>query len=129
MTTESEVRAAVDAFIAALTAPDLPAVRSLLTDRFLLTHATSAAVDDKESFTRVLDGRLRFQSIEVSDVITHVYSDAAVVIGAMDLHALVAEQDIHHVNRFTQTWVSEDGTWKLAAWQSTPIPEHAGTAS
>ena len=129
MTAEANVGAAVDAFIAALTAPDLPAVRSLLTDRFLLTHATSAAVDDRESFTGLLDGRLRFQAVQLSDVITNVYGDAAVVIGAMDLHAVVAGQDIHHTNRFTQTWVRDGGTWKLAAWQSTPIPQRAVTES
>jgi hypothetical protein len=51
-----------------------------------------------------------------------VYGDAAVVQGVAHVLVKAGERDIDVRLRFTELYVQQDGSWKMALWHSTPVP-------
>lgn len=109
---------------AAMIAADIPALDALLSDQLVYTHS-NASVDDKASYLAKVESRY-FDYLEI----THpeeqliVAGSTALVVGRMSAHIIMEGKTERRLNNRTLTvWIEEDGNWRMAAFQPTPIPQ------
>lgn len=118
-----EVREVIDRRFAAMVRADTAGLERLLTADLTYTH-TTGAVETREQFLAAISSRsIQYRSIEPSDVRVRVYGDTAVATGQVAMKVTAKGQDVTFAARFTAVHVRQDGTWKLAAWQTTRLPE------
>jgi ketosteroid isomerase-like protein len=83
------------------------------------TDPSGRVTDRAQDKTDLSSNDLKFQSMELSDVIVHVYGNTAVAAGTNTLSGTYKGQDISGKYRFTDTWVKRNGKWQVVASQST----------
>jgi uncharacterized protein (TIGR02246 family) len=118
-----QVRAAEDRRYAAMIAGDVAALAELLSDRAVYTHSYGGRDTKPEFLDKIAAGALVYHSVEhpVIDVI--VLGEAAVVLGEMHADITSAGSSRHLANATVAVWGREDGQWRMAAFQSTRLPE------
>ena len=118
-----QVRAADDRRYAAMIAADVAALAELLSDRAVYTHSYGGRDTKQEFLDKLAAGELVYHRVEhpVTEVI--VLGDAAVVLGEMHADITSAGSPRHLASATIAVWGAEDGGWRLAAFQSTRLPE------
>ncbi len=107
---------------AAMCRGDASALEALLADSLVYTHSTGAA-DSKSSYLNGFrSGKWRYRKIErpVEDIQMH--GDCAIVTGQVSIDILVDSAPKFLNSRFTDVWIKGPQGWRMAAWQSTPVP-------
>jgi len=67
-------------------------------------------------------GTLKVEAMSSDDVRIRVHGDTAIATGVTTMKGVDRGRQMTGQNRFLQVWVkSSDGTWKLSAFQLTPI--------
>ncbi len=64
-------------------------------------------------------GQLRYDSMNVSDMVVRVYGDTAVVTGRMDVKGHQLGEDFSGPYRYTRVWVRKTGHWQAVSYQAT----------
>ena len=118
-----QVRAAEDRRYAAMIAGDVAALAELLSDRAVYTHSDGHRDTRPELLGKIASGELVYHAIEhpVTEVI--VLGDAALVIGEMHADISSAGSPRHLANATIAVWGAQDGGWRMAAFQSTRLPQ------
>jgi uncharacterized protein (TIGR02246 family) len=118
----AEIRALEDRRYQAMIDKDLATLDEIFADELTYTHS-NALVDTKKSFLGAIEKRV-FDYREAKrleeDVVA--FGDAARITGHVQLHVVAGKRDVNLNARFTILYVRQDGRWRFAAWQSTPIP-------
>jgi ketosteroid isomerase-like protein len=120
--TRSQVDDLEDRRYAAMVGPDLDTLDELLSDEVLYTHS-NASVDTKASYLEILrTGTLVYHSLDHTTETVVTRPGVAIVSGTMSgsIRMNGAEKTLN--SRVVAVWVAEDGQWRLAAFQPTPIP-------
>ena len=101
---------------------DLAALDDLLSDDVMYAHS-NASVDTKASYLeRLRTGELVYHSLDHTT--DNVVSRPGVVIvggtmsGSIHMHGVAKSLN----SRVVAVWVAENGRWRLAAFQPTPVP-------
>jgi hypothetical protein len=96
----------------------------ILSDDLTYTHATGE-VDTKASLLQSLaSGKLRYLAITPGEVEVKALGDAtAVVTGRADFKVVAEGKELAFPVRFTSVYTRHRGSWLLAAWQSTRLPQ------
>ena len=118
----SHVLAAEQARCAAMLAGDLSALDALLDARLHFSHATGA-VDDKAAYmAKMAAGRIDYVAIDWSEErVIALADDAALLTGRMISTVRVEGVEKLLDNRVMSAWALTDGTWRVVAFQSTPL--------
>lgn len=120
--TSSQVDDLEDRRYAAMVGPDLDALDELLSDDVVYTHS-NASVDTKASYLEILrTGTLVYHSLDHTTEAVVTRPGVAIVSGTMSgsIRMNGAEKTLN--SRVAAVWVAEDGRWRLAAFQPTPMP-------
>ena len=64
-------------------------------------------------------GQLRYQTIDVSDMVVRVYGDTAVVTARADVKGHQLGEDFSGPYRYTRVWVRRNGRWLTVSYQAT----------
>ncbi len=64
-------------------------------------------------------GQLRYESIDVSDMVVRVYGDTAVVTARADVKGHQLGEDFSGPYRYTRVWVRKTGHWQAVSYQAT----------
>ena len=64
-------------------------------------------------------GQLRYDSINVTDMVVRVYGDTAVVTARADVRGRQLGEDFSGPYRYTRVWVRRDGHWQTVSYQAT----------
>ena len=64
-------------------------------------------------------GQLRYESIDVSDMVVRVYGDTAVVTARADVKGHQLGEDFSGPYRYTRVWVRRTGHWQAVSYQAT----------
>ncbi|HYG62121.1 MAG TPA: nuclear transport factor 2 family protein [Thermoanaerobaculia bacterium] len=120
---EADVRAADAQRFAAMVARDRQALERLLADDLTYTHSTGQVESKAQFLESIAAGGLVYQAIDPEEVAVRVYGETAVVTGRASLRVESRGQALVLPVRFTSVYVRKDGLWRLAAWQSTRLPE------
>lgn len=121
-TTIAAVRAAERQRCAAMLANDVEALDGLLASDLQFSHATGA-VDDKAAYmAKLRAGRITYALIAWREVkVKLLGGDAALMTGRMLSSVRVEAVEKRLDNRVMCVWTHQDGSWRLAAFQSTPL--------
>lgn len=63
--------------------------------------------------------QLRYDSIEVSDMVVRLYGSTAVVTARADVHGKELGEEFSGPYRFTRVWVRRNGHWQTVSYQAT----------
>jgi ketosteroid isomerase-like protein len=64
-------------------------------------------------------GQLRYEAIDVSDMVVRVYGDTAVVTARADVKGHQLGEDFSGPYRYTRVWVRRTGHWQAVSYQAT----------
>jgi len=64
-------------------------------------------------------GQLRYQTIDVSDMVVRVYGDTAVVTARANVKGHQLGEDFSGPYRYTRVWVRRNGRWQTVSYQAT----------
>jgi ketosteroid isomerase-like protein len=64
-------------------------------------------------------GQLRYDTINVSDMVIRVYGDTAVVTARADVKGHQLGEDFSGPYRYTRVWVRRTGHWQAVSYQAT----------
>ncbi|MGO8887898.1 MAG: nuclear transport factor 2 family protein [Streptosporangiaceae bacterium] len=118
----AQVAAAEDQRYAAMLAGDTSALAQLLSDRLTYVHS-SALLDTRQSLLAKISGRsIVYSAVDhpVRQIV--VLCDAVLVTGEMHASVLVDGEPRRVDSSVLAVWAAEDGAWRLAAFQATPLP-------
>jgi ketosteroid isomerase-like protein len=121
-----EVREANIRRFAAMVRADSAELDRLLADDLTYVHSTGELNDRTQFLASISSKTTQYRSIEPGETDVRVYGDTAVVTGRAAMKVTAKGQDLSFVLQYTAVYVRREGLWKLAAWQSTRLPEAAG---
>ena len=126
MTTNPETIREIEARDAARTkatiAGDVQALADFFADSLRYTHS-SASVDTKAGYLENLrSGFYRYQGFTDLGREFQVHGDTALVYGDVQIDVVVKGTPKKVMSRYLAVWLRQGGVWRMAAWQSTPIP-------
>jgi len=111
-------------FFSALLAANLGALDLLLTPDFLLIDVARGSEVRKEAFLGAIrTGQLSFSRIDAAESRVRVHGTAAIVTGRTEMAGRMGGAPFSAKSRYTHVFVVEDGRWRLASAQGTPIAE------
>ena len=64
-------------------------------------------------------GQLRYDTIDVSDMVVRLYGDTAVVTARADVKGHQLGEDFSGPYRYTRVWVRRSGHWQAVSYQQT----------
>ncbi len=117
-----------DRFFTALLAADAGELDAVLVDDFVLVDVNSGGQILKLQLVGlVASGTLTFETIGIdrSEQLVRLYGSAAVVTGTTEMSGRYEGQPWSARSRYTHVFVQQDGTWRLASAQGTPMAEPA----
>ena len=121
---EEEVLAVDRAFFTALVEGDGQALDGILADQFILVGVNDGAVVPRDVLVALVGrGQLRFNAIEAdgSAVLLRRYGPTAIVVGRTEMHGSFDGTPFRATSRYTHVFVEDQGRWRLASSQGTPI--------
>ena len=101
---------------------DLATLDGIIADTLRYTHS-SAVVDDKAGYLESLrSGVYRYQGFTHLKRGFQVHGDTVLVYGDVQIDVTVKGTAKKVMSRYLAVWLRQGGVWRMAAWQSTPIP-------
>ena len=92
----------------------------LLADDLIYIHASSAKDDKASLLSALLSGAIMYRAIEPSEIEAR---DVILVVGKASITTAAFGKRTQSSERFSATWVQQDGQWRMQHWQSTKLPE------
>jgi ketosteroid isomerase-like protein len=119
---EAEVMSAERVFFDALLGARVGQLEELLAGDFQIIDVLSGAVADRAALLGAVGaGQLRFEAIDVLESKTRGYGDTVIVTGRTRMRGSYQGQPFGAHSRYTHVYVRQQGRWRLASAQGTPI--------
>lgn len=118
----AQLEALDDRRAAAAIAKDRAALDALLADDLHYVHS-SAVDEDKATYVeRACTGWYDYRSLTPIRRAWRVWGDTALCNGDVRIQVVAKGVEKDFVSRYLQVWRREGGAWRMASWQSTPVP-------
>lgn len=73
----------------------------------------------QESISARRSGQLRYEALNITDMVVRVYGDTAVVTARADVKGHQLGEDFSGLYRYTRVWVRHNGQWQAVSYQAT----------
>ena len=73
----------------------------------------------QDSVSARKSGQLRYETVDVSDMVVRVYGDTAIVTARADVKGHQLGEDFSGPYRYTRVWVRRNGRWQAVSYQAT----------
>ena len=101
---------------------DIAKLNNLICKDLIYTHS-SARLDTKQSLIGAMEsGATVYTSVVPSDVVAQDLGDVVVLTGAAQISVSSNGTPNSFGVRFTDVYQSQNGAWRMVAWQSTKLP-------
>jgi ketosteroid isomerase-like protein len=120
---EAEIRKAENAWAKAVVARDWAAVDKILRDKLIYAHATGGIESKKQYLDRVRSGAQQYNTINHENTRVVVYGDSAVTHSIMRMAGTTNGTPFSDHLMMLHVWEKQGGSWRLAAHQTTKLPE------
>jgi uncharacterized protein (TIGR02246 family) len=122
---EQEVRALEDQAVQAAQKNDPSFLEQHATDDYVGITGMGDKVTKSQVVQDMRSGKMRYQSIQPRDMNVRVYGNTAIVNGQATVSLVRDGKPVSGDYRYTRVWVKQDGGWKIASFESTPIQPQA----
>jgi ketosteroid isomerase-like protein len=117
--TEQNILKLEDQWTEALVKADTAFLDRLYTDDIVYTH-TNGTVNTKTQFLdSIKAGKAKYIAVDRSDVKVQSYGDTAIVT----YRAVIKVNTVTLPSRIVHVFVRQNGNWRMAAYQSTRLPD------
>jgi ketosteroid isomerase-like protein len=93
-------------------------VRTLAEDYVAITPLGQVTTK-QETISARRSGQLRYESMNVSDMVVRLYGDTAVVTARAEVKGHQLGEDFSGPYRYTRVWVRRNGHWQTVSYQAT----------
>ena len=96
---------------------DFP-LRTLAEDYVAITPLGQVTTK-KETISARRSGQLRYEAMNITDMVVRVYGDTAVVTARADVRGHQLGEDFSGPYRYTRVWIRRNGQWQIVSYQAT----------
>jgi hypothetical protein len=100
---------------------DTQALSILLTEDFISIGPRGFILDKTQWINR--HKQFKYYQMETTEVDIHLYEKAAVVRNIQRNKAVYNGKDVNQITRVAQVWVEQNGEWRMASIQFSPMSE------
>jgi ketosteroid isomerase-like protein len=93
-------------------------VRTLSDDYVAITPLGQITTKPETIMAR-RSGQLRYEAMDITDMVVRVYGDTAVVTARADVKGHQLGEDFSGPYRYTRVWVRRSGHWQAVSYQAT----------
>lgn len=90
-----------------------------LADDYIAIGPLGTVTTKADTIAARKNAQLRYESMDVSDLVVRVYGSTAVVTGRAEVKGKDLGQDFSGPYRFTRVWVKRNGQWQTVSYQAT----------
>lgn len=91
----------------------------MLADDYVAISPLGQVTTKKEAISARKSGQLRYENIDVSDMVVRLYGDTAIVTARADVKGHQLGEDFSGPYRYTRVWVKRAGRWQAVSYQAT----------
>lgn len=100
---------------------DVATLDAILHDTFVSTTADGHVQTKAEMLGQIKSGEVKYESSKVEEVKVTIYGASAVMTGKWSGKVIEKGQPVESVERFTDTFIKQNGQWKCVASHSSLI--------
>ena len=93
--------------------------RQTLADDYVAITPLGQVTTKQDSVSARKSGQLRYDNINVTDMVVRVYGDTAVVTARADVRGRQLGEDFSGPYRYTRVWIRRNGHWQTISYQAT----------
>lgn len=97
--------------------PEFP--QKMLAEDYVAISPLGQVTTKKEAISARRSGQLRYDTIDVTDMVVRLYGDTAVVTARADVKGHQLGEDFSGPYRYTRVWVRRSGRWQAVSYQAT----------
>ena len=120
---ELDIRDLEKTWAKAVVARDWAAIDRILGDKLIYAHATGGIESKTQYLDRVRSGAQRYDSIDHETIRVVVYGDSAVTHSIMRITGATNGTPFNDHLMMLHVWEKQGGAWRLAAHQTTKLPQ------
>jgi ketosteroid isomerase-like protein len=90
-----------------------------LADDYVAITPLGQVTTKKETIGARRSGQLRYEAMNITDMVVRVYGDMAVVTARADVKGHQLGEDFSGPYRYTRVWVRRSGRWQTVSYQAT----------
>ena len=123
MTTEADVLQADDRRFEAMRKGDFAALEAALADDLTYVHSTARLESKAEHVANLRGGKPHYRGIAPRERRARVQGNVGIVTGVSDMHVERDGKEQRFTVRYLAVYVQSAAQWRMAAWQSTRVPD------
>lgn len=100
----------------------LDSLADVLDDRLMFIHSNGWTENKQALIQDIKSGKLRYQSIEVRDLLVRIYPKTAILTGKGNFKVLLDGNELEINLSFTEVYVLKKNRWLLASRHSNRLP-------
>jgi ketosteroid isomerase-like protein len=97
--------------------PEFP--QKALAEDYVAISPLGQVTTKQEAISARKSGQLRYETIDVSDMVVRLYGDTAIVTARADVKGHQLGEDFSGPYRYTRVWVRRSGRWQAVSYQAT----------
>jgi len=90
-----------------------------LADDYVAISPLGQVTTKQEAISARRSGQLRYDTIDVSDMVVRLYGDTAIVTARADVKGRQLGEDFSGPYRYTRVWIRRAGRWQTVSYQAT----------
>ena len=90
-----------------------------LADDYVAITPLGQVTTKQEALSARRSGQLRYESMNITDMVVRLYGDTAVVTARADVKGHKLGEDFSGPYRYTRVWVRRNGHWQTVSYQAT----------
>jgi len=118
---EAALKAIEEKWEVASVKADVATLGAILADTFVSTSADGHVQTKAEMLAALKSGEVKFEKSDVDDLKVTVYGNAAIIMGRWTGKVVEKGEASESTERFTDTFIKQNGQWKCVASHSSPI--------
>ena len=98
---------------------DVAFAEKTLADNYVAIGPLGTVTTKDETVSARKNSEIRYESIELSEMVVRVFGNTAVVTGRADVKGKNLGEDFSGPYRFTRVWIKRNGQWQAVSYQAT----------
>lgn len=90
-----------------------------LSDDYVAITPLGQVINKADTISARRSGQLRYDSIDVTEIVVRLYGNTAVVTARADVRGRDLGEEFNGPYRYTRVWVKRNGRWQTVSYQAT----------